>query len=316
MPEHYCDRCGLDCKNPAALRNHLRAENLCAVKELDKQKIMPEIQAELGLKTRNIIKTNRTEYWIRVYDLIFGRQSRIEKNITPCKIYWLIVAALTNSSELDYEGPLHEHLQSFMRFSEIRLPQVIRQAHENLGYSPEVYSEYDRELGRQILQEARQSFMTTMRSHQAPNLRETQLQNLEIRDHAQLSEQNLATRERPRRIERRLSSNEPVNVASQRTPSVDPQLQMTSRHISLPTRSAAPTPLTAPSSYGFQQQIEGPAYYNYVPSDFEHAPFLTSPEFEAVIEDPDLYGADRLIQNDIEGYTFVDDPVQYQGHHP
>ena len=318
MPEHYCDRCGLDCKNPAALRDHLRAVNLCAVKELDEQKIMPEIQVELGLRTRNTIKTNRTEYWNRVYDLIFGMQSRLDRDITPCMFDELFAVHFAKLCELDYEGPLHEHLESFVRFSETRLQQVIHQAHRNLGYDPEAFPDYDRQLGRQILQEARQSFIATMMTHQAPNLRETQLQNLEARSDVRLGEQNVATRERPRRIERRVSSNEPINVdrwtahvASQNAPVVNPQLQIASRPVSLPTRPAAQTPVAAPPSYVYEHQPEGPTYYNYVPTDYEHNPFLGVPEFEAVIEDPDLYGPSEL-----EGYTFVDNPDQQQGPHP
>lgn len=86
MPEYHCDRCGLDCKNPAALRAHRRLDPPCALKELDKLKIMPEVQDELGLKTRNTIKTDRMTYWFRVYDMVFGRQSRIDRSITPCMV--------------------------------------------------------------------------------------------------------------------------------------------------------------------------------------------------------------------------------------
>jgi len=86
MPEYHCDRCGQDCKNPAALRAHRRVDPPCVLKELDKLKIMPEVQDELGLKTRNTIKTDRITYWFRVYDMVFGRQSRIDRGITPCMV--------------------------------------------------------------------------------------------------------------------------------------------------------------------------------------------------------------------------------------
>jgi len=85
MPPYLCDRCGLDCKNPGDLRSHRRQDPPCVVKELDQQKIMPEVQDELGLKSRNTIKTGREFYWYRVYDMIFGNQSRVERQIDPCK---------------------------------------------------------------------------------------------------------------------------------------------------------------------------------------------------------------------------------------
>lgn len=222
-----------------------------------------------------------------------------------------------NIRDPDYEGPLHEHLNSFMRFSQVRLPDVIRQARENLGFDPETYNEHEGQLGRQILQEAGQSFMTTMRSLQAPNLRERQLQNLASTAPADSGEQDVAVKEEPRRIERRQPSNEPIavepwpaNVGAdlQSTTGVHLHPHMPPRSISLPTRSAAPAPLPAPSAYGYQQQIEPSSYYNLLPSDFEHAPFLTGTDFEAVIEDPDMYGPGNLTQNDLEGYTFVNNP--------
>ena len=87
MPEHHCDRCGVDCKNQGKLREHRRQNPPCEVQELDVQKIMPEIQDELGLRTRNPVKTDRITYWNRVYDLLFKRETRIERNIDPCKRY-------------------------------------------------------------------------------------------------------------------------------------------------------------------------------------------------------------------------------------
>lgn len=222
-----------------------------------------------------------------------------------------------NIHDLDYEGPLHEHLQNFMRFSQVRLPDVIRQARENLGFDPETYNEHDRQLGRHILQEAGQSFMTTMRSLQAPNLRERQLQNLASIDSGDSGVHGVAVKEEPPRIERRRPSNEPVAIVTwpadlganmQSTTTVQSHPHMPPRSLSLPTRSAAPAPFPVPSAYGYQPQIGTPTYYDFVPTDFEHAPFLTGTEFEAVIEDPDLYGPGSLTQNDLEGYTFVNNP--------
>lgn len=59
----------------------------CAVQELDQQKIMPEIQDELGLQTRNPQKITRESYWFRVYDMIFGKQTREAREIHPCMTF-------------------------------------------------------------------------------------------------------------------------------------------------------------------------------------------------------------------------------------
>ena len=85
MSQFSCDRCGLDCKNVAELRKHNRAVQPCEVRELDSQKIVPEVQEQLGLRSRNKTKTDRVGYWNQCYDLIFSEEERTHKNIEPCK---------------------------------------------------------------------------------------------------------------------------------------------------------------------------------------------------------------------------------------
>jgi len=209
-----------------------------------------------------------------------------------------------------------------MRFSEARLPQVIGQARHNLGLNPDTYNEYDTQLGRQILQEASQSFMTTVRSLRTPNLREIQLQNLANMTPAPGKESDVAVKEEPQGIERQQLADDPINTdAWPADTNANPQPAskvhfhppMPPRSISLPARSAAPTPNTAPATYSYEQHIDGPSYYDFVPSDFEHAPFLTGTDFEAVIEDPDLYAPSSLNQNDLEEFTLVDNPARHMG---
>lgn len=197
-----------------------------------------------------------------------------------------------------------------MRFSEVRLPQVIRQARETQGYHSESYNEFDGQLGRQILQEASQLFMTTMATLPPPNLRDTQILSLASITSAESKEQNAAVKEEPRRFGRRQPSNEPIAVETwpanpsfglQSTPGVHLHPQMPSRSISSPTRPAIPAPPQAYPAYGYQPQIEPTNYYNFVPSDFEHTPYLTSAEFEAIVEDPDLYAAAAVVHLETQG---------------
>lgn len=86
LPLYHCVRCGLDCKNDVDLRKHQRAQDPCAVKELDSQKLLPEVQQELGLRARNIVATNKEEYWYKVYDTIFGSEARKTRPVDPRKL--------------------------------------------------------------------------------------------------------------------------------------------------------------------------------------------------------------------------------------
>lgn len=45
----------------------------------------PDIQLQLGLRTRNAPATDRFEYWNRVYDTIFGPEDRQNRQVDPCK---------------------------------------------------------------------------------------------------------------------------------------------------------------------------------------------------------------------------------------
>ncbi|KAK5942799.1 hypothetical protein PMZ80_005365 [Knufia obscura] len=272
----------------------------CAVQELDQQKIMPEIQDELGLQTRNPQKITRESYWFRVYDMIFGKQTREAREIHPY-----------------YDGPLAEHLRSFTRFSELRLPGVVQQAHQNLGNTVDRHQNYDMQFGRQILQEASRAFMAEMSRLPPPNLRESQLQSLASSTRAGQDPESIVVKEEPRRMERRLSSYEPAGSQSwpvDSTHSSQPifpatfQQHIPTRPMDPSSRSGAPIPISGPPSFGYQQQVEASTYYNYMPSDFEQVPFLASAEFGATIEDPDMYGPGSLTQNDLEGFTFVDNP--------
>lgn len=85
IPEYHCDRCGGDFKNQTNLREHRRMDPPCQVKDLDNQKIMPEVQVELGLRTRNVVGMDRITYWHKVYDTIFGSEARKTRPVEPCK---------------------------------------------------------------------------------------------------------------------------------------------------------------------------------------------------------------------------------------
>lgn len=202
---------------------------------------------------------------------------------------------------------------------------MIRRARENLGYDPEAYNEHDTQLSRQILHEAGQSFMAVMNTPPAVNLRDTQLESLAGIPAAHSSEEDVAVKAEPRRIERRQSFNEAVSteswpaeqgVTTQSAPIARPAPQVSTRPIDLPTRPAASHSFSAPLPHVYQQGTGPPSYYNVMPADFEHAPFLTGAEFGAVIEDPDLYGAASFPLNDFDDFTIVDSSNQNQETYP
>lgn len=86
---HSCPRCQEDFKTATALLEHQRQDLACSKQELDKQKILPQHQEELGLRNRNAVGQDRESYWFTVFETLFPgeRASRDqgEKKFDPCK---------------------------------------------------------------------------------------------------------------------------------------------------------------------------------------------------------------------------------------
>lgn len=72
----------------------------CELKEIDTQKLMLETQLELGLRSRNAVSTDRTTYWYKVYDTIFGSEARRQRPVEPCKTVIHALRSPTDCSSL------------------------------------------------------------------------------------------------------------------------------------------------------------------------------------------------------------------------
>lgn len=209
----------------------------------------------------------------------------------------------------DYEGPSHEILQRFIHFSELRMPEVIRRSREMLHVSPEDYHERDTQLVRTILQEASQAFMLEARQSNPPSLREIKQQNSPGASAVDAGENTIIAKETKRQVGQVLpaENNRRQEFTQPLAPAVSPQPQMPKRTMRLPTRPADDVP-PATQSFGFPHAPEY-SEASWATQDFEHFPYLNMPEFDATIEDPDMYGPGTMIQNDLEGFDFVENPA-------
>lgn len=119
-PEFQCDRCGSDLVNQTDLRAHLRADVPCMKQDLGDCKILREDQIELGLRGRNPVGLDRTKYWFRVYDTIFGPEARKHREVDPCKYnFCKQCQALLNGSQITPDPIKRSYSNSciFLRFA-------------------------------------------------------------------------------------------------------------------------------------------------------------------------------------------------------
>lgn len=300
MPEFHCDRCGLDCRNSSALREHRRQNPPCELKELDSEKIVPEIQEQLALKSRNTIKTSREAYWERVFDAIFGREVRLSREITPY-----------------YTGPLSEDLNAFVRFSQVRLPEVISRSRERLGLNPAESSEQDSQFGAMILQEASQAYMAEMSSLRSVSSRKARRTRSAASSSESLAAETSNLNLQTPQMEKQLLAQESAHAAPWTAESSNSQppdgLATLSRHSHIDTMNLSTRPSqhgdpTSQSAFDFQQPMSDFGEFSYVSQHFDNTPFLTEPEFADVIENGGLYGANSIPPSEFEGFHVVSNP--------
>lgn len=189
------------------------------------------------------------------------------------------------------------------------MPEVIRRSRDMLQVSSDDYNERDNQLVRTILQEASQAFMADARHSNPLSLRAIRQQNSLGASATDVGENTVIAKDaqrqggqaHPTEINRRQEFIQPL------APAASPQSNMPTRTRRLPTRPAEEASHPDPT-FGFPQAPE----YNeatWATQDFESFPYLNISEFDHTIEDPDLYSTGTLMQNDIEGFDFVENPA-------
>lgn len=230
---------------------------------------------------------------------------------------------------LDYMGPSHEVLESFLHFSERRIPHVIQQSRRILNLNPEDYNEHNEQhvqLVRTILQEASQDFMANRRDAQAQSLKSIHEQNTPVEEaEDDLGDRTITvTHEKKALVDRSAVrrpetasyswsqqtndfTQSPNEAFHQQLPHTSPFAQShmynspnATMDAPLPQKQVGPSGYDDPASFAYQQ---------FTTENFDHA-FLNQPEFLATIEDPEMYGSSSIDANDIGGYEFNESPYR------
>lgn len=213
---------------------------------------------------------------------------------------------------LDYMGPSHEILESFMHFSERMMPHVIRQSRQKLNLDAEDYNEQNVQLVRTVLQEASQSFLAERRAAQEQSLKPKSSAEEETDDPGERTitvkyeKRSLDDRSANKRAE---STSRPWSQSSgdipqssqealrQQLPHSSPyagnqMYDLTNRTLdaTLPQEHVDSTGYSQPADYGFP---------TFTTETFDNALFLNF----ASTEDAELYGLDSIYENDMSGYN-------------
>ena len=195
------------------------------------------------------------------------------------------------------------------------MPDVIRQSRQLLNFQSDDYNEQNSQLVQTVLQEASQAFMEELRTRHTPSLREIKQQNSPRASAVDIGENTVIVKDTQRKPQPMVSPTpenwQPTGIAlSEQT--VPSQQQLSMQSMQLPTRPANPQMASTPHGgvptqfYADHQALHhGHDYGESTQFDFD---YLNMHEFDASIEDSDLYGTGSLNQNDYDRFDFVDNP--------
>lgn len=275
---------------------------------------MPEIQQELGLRSRNAVGLDRKAYWEKVFDTVFGYQVRVDRQISPCKSSYILDGMIPDMLA-DYKGPFAEILQRFVHFSQARMPEVIRRSREILHLAPEDCSEHDIELSRRIMQEAMQVFMSELTQYRQPVAPNVSERNESPAPIVSQGRSTVNSRNVHHAFANILPNNwqhpaPPQMMQSVMQSAISPP-QLNANTFQLPTRpipnSAPPTP--APVSETGFDHLQSQQQLSYDEIIWTGAEFSAgSNEFDLVFANHDRYNTASLNQNDYEGFDMIERP--------
>lgn len=262
---------------------------------------MPEHQAELVLRTRNSVGLDRTTYWYRVYDTVFGPGARRQRPVEPCELRQNSILHSINHV-VDYTGPYNEILQQFVHFAIVRIPDIIPLARQRMHLDPNTSTEYDAELGRTVLQEAMQFFMSELTRNRQPSIQQIRDQNTPAPSTVMTDQQTMAQRDITRPLQQLRPANWyaalPMHAPQQalHTPQI-PLQNFQQAHRSIV--SAPTTPSPAPTAT-FSDPVHLQQQFNY---DTNIWPNQDPSQFEEMMS-----GFDTLSSNQGESdeYDFLD----------
>lgn len=244
------------------------------------------------------------------------QSSHVRPLITPLKVVLTV---------LDYVGPSYEVLESFLHFSERRIPHVIQQSRRILNLNPDDYNEHNEQhvqLVRTILQEASQDFMSSRREAQAQSLKSIHEQNTpaEEEEEDDTGERTITVMHEKKTLVDRSAvrgtetasyswnqqandfTQSPNEAFHQQLPHTSPFVQ--GHMYNSPTGTLdAPLPQKQVGPSGYDDPSF--AYGQFTTENFDHA-YLNQPEFLATIEDPEMYGSSSLDANDVGAYEFAE----------
>lgn len=218
----------------------------------------------------------------------------------------------------DYKGPSQEVLESFLHFSELRMPQVLRESRQKLQLDPEDYNEQNAELVRTVLQEASQRFMDERRAAQPQSLKDIRQQNTVGSVADDLGERTVIVQSKQQAVEDQRTTEGPETAPHLWTPGFDlpQQSNMAPFHqrpphaahytqgqfYSLPTRNAEPALPQQQEGANDYDQSTNFSYSSLTPESF--SALFDNPEIMAAIEDPDMYGGHSVDPDNLDSYAY------------